>query len=168
MIKLSGNQVGDEGAKALAGGLARLRPHLLAELHMLGCGIGPEGMGHLLGALVRQGNLLHLHLAGNVGWGRGAQSVGASAALAQLLQQTKKLEELCSPPASNPDPDPNPNPDPSSSPSSNSSSSSIPIPIPKPEPTPTPNQVTRRLGRRRRSARRRDGPQFSAHCACST
>ena len=86
VIKLSGNQVGDEGAGALAAGLARLRPGLLAELHLQGCGIGPQGMQTLLSALLSQRNLLQLHVSGNM--------LGGVGALAQLIAQAKKLEEL--------------------------------------------------------------------------
>lgn len=51
---MAGNQLRDS-AMQLALGLQRLRPGLLAELHLNGCGIGGDGMGAVLGALTPGG-----------------------------------------------------------------------------------------------------------------
>ena len=97
VINLNGCLVGDDGAHALAQALQRLRPGLLAELHLVNCKIGGPGMASVLqalqpgggsgGTLPGQFNLLQLHLSGN-------QLRGAGPTLAVLLNSLRKLEKL--------------------------------------------------------------------------
>jgi len=80
--------VGDQGAVSLAAGIGRLRPGLLAELHLRNTGIGSAGMAALFGALLGQRNLLLLDVTAN------EVGADAGAALGAALRVTTKLEKL--------------------------------------------------------------------------
>ncbi|EOD37225.1 hypothetical protein EMIHUDRAFT_225639 [Emiliania huxleyi CCMP1516] len=87
VIDLSDNAVGD-AAFRLAAGLRSLRAGLLAELKLVRCGVGPEGMEMVLLAAGTQKNLLELRLGGNTLGGRGSQALGT------LLPQAPSLTAL--------------------------------------------------------------------------
>lgn len=92
VINLNDNQLGTEGGQQLALAVQRLRPGLLAELHLRRCGLDPSSAHAVLSALQpQQFNLLQLHLDDNHLDGP------ACAALAGALMSLRKLEQLSIP-----------------------------------------------------------------------
>lgn len=88
VIDVSFNQLGDEGAVALAAGVGNLPVGVLAELKMAFCNVKEEGITAVVEAIQPQTNLLKLDLSGNALQRRG------TVALRLLLTQAPKLTHL--------------------------------------------------------------------------